>query len=156
VVERAVLPPAAASSVYRLTEVGQGLEPVVAAIGRWGARFLGAVRETDKLVPSAYFVALRGTFRPDLAAGMTETFELRVGDRAFEVRIEQGRCTTREGQAIDPDVAMTMDVETLNALLLEGLSPKDALATGRVEVRGDPEALGRFTRIFAFPLPATD
>ncbi len=150
VVERAVLPPPAGSSVYRLTELGQALEPVVAAIGRWGAQFLGPRRDTDTLVPGAYFVAMRDVFRPELAAGLTETFELHIGDHVFEVRIDQGRCSTREGQATNPDVVMVMDVETLNALLLEGLSPKKALAGGRVELRGDPSALDRFVEVFAF------
>lgn len=150
VVERAVLPPPAGSAVYQLTETGWALEPVVGAIGRWGARFLGPVRETDRLVPSAYFVAMRSVFRPELAAGMTETFELRVGDRVFEVRIDQGRCAIREGHATNPAVLLIMDVETLNALLLESLSPKKALTSHRIEVRGDPKSLVRLVRVFPF------
>jgi DNA-binding HxlR family transcriptional regulator/putative sterol carrier protein len=150
VVERAVLPPPAGSSVYRLTEVGLGLEPLVFAVGRWGARFLGPVRDDDALVPSAYFVAMRGSFRPERAAGISETFEVRVGARVYEVGIAQGRCSIREGQATDPDVVMTMDVKTLNALLLEGLSPRRALAGGRVQVIGDRTALDRFVKVFAF------
>jgi DNA-binding HxlR family transcriptional regulator/putative sterol carrier protein len=153
VVERAVLPPPAGSSVYQLTEVGRALEPVVATIGRWGARFLGPVRATDRLVPSAFFFALRGAFRPELAAGMAEAFELHVAGRVFEVRIEDDRCLTREGQAKDPDVVMSMSVQTLNALLFEGLSPRDALASHRVEVQGHPMALDRFVKVFSFSAP---
>src|SRR5262245_13199941 len=41
VVERNVLPPPAASSVYELTAYGRALEPAVAALGRWGAVSLG-------------------------------------------------------------------------------------------------------------------
>lgn len=149
-VERAVLPPPAGSSVYQLTEVGQALEPVLMAIGRWGVRFLGPARESDTLVPGTYFVAMRDVFRPELAGGITETFEVRVGARVFEVRIEKERCTTREGQATNPDVIMVMDVETLNALLVQGLSPKDARASDRVHVHGDPKALDRFVRVFPF------
>jgi DNA-binding HxlR family transcriptional regulator len=153
VVERAVLPPPAGSSVYRLTEVGEALEPVVVAIGRWGAQFLGPVRQTDTLAPGAYFVAMRAVFSPELAAGMRDIFELRIGGRVFEVRIDAGRCSTSEGQATDPDVVLRMDVETLNALLLEGLPPAEALAGGRVELTGDPNALERFVRAFPFRRP---
>jgi hypothetical protein len=46
-----------------------------------------------------------------------------------------------------------MDVDTLNALLLEGLPPAEALAGGRVELTGDPNALERFVRIFPFRRP---
>jgi hypothetical protein len=68
----------------------------------------------------------------------------------YEVRIEQGRCTTSEGRAARPDVVMTMDVETLNRLLLEGLPSKEALADRRVELQGDPQALERFVTVFPF------
>jgi hypothetical protein len=44
---------------------------------------------------------------------------------------------------------MVMDVTTLNALLLEGLSARAALADGLAEITGDPAHLGRFVDMFA-------
>ena len=38
IVEKRRLPPPAASTVYELTEYGRELEPVMLALGRWGAR----------------------------------------------------------------------------------------------------------------------
>ena len=64
-------------------------------------------------------------------------------------------CSTREGAADDPDAVITTDVVTLNALLLEGLSPQVALADGRAEITGDPAALDRFTAMFALRPAAT-
>jgi DNA-binding HxlR family transcriptional regulator len=52
-VGRRVLPPPAGSTVYELTQVGQALEPVVTALGRWGHRFLGARREGEFLSANA-------------------------------------------------------------------------------------------------------
>jgi DNA-binding HxlR family transcriptional regulator/putative sterol carrier protein len=153
-VERGVLPPPAGSAVYQLTEAGLALEPVLAAIGRWGSRFLGPVRENDTLVPSAYFLAMRSTFRPELAVGLTETYELRIGEQVFEVRIEDQRCSTSEGRAARPDVIMTMPVETLNAFFVQGLDPAEAVASGQVEIQGDASGLGRFVNMFAFRRPA--
>ena len=49
IVRRATLPPPAGSNVYELTELGRGLEPVVVALSRWGARLLDAPREDDEL-----------------------------------------------------------------------------------------------------------
>lgn len=46
------------SAVHQLTDVGRALEPVVTAVWRWGARFLGEPRKTDTLLPNAYFVAM--------------------------------------------------------------------------------------------------
>lgn len=148
-VERAVLPPPAGSSVYRLTLAGQALEPVIMALGRWGARFLGPLRDDDVVVPRAYFVAMRSSFRPELAIGVREVYEIRVEGLAFEVAVHDGRCTTREGAAVRPDAVMEMDSASLNALLLEGLSAERALGEGRVRVNGDPSCLERFVEMFA-------
>jgi len=149
VVERRILPPPAGSAVYQLTPGGEALEPALVAIGRWGARFLGAPEPRDTLVPSAYFVAMRASFRPTLSVGIREAYELRIGERVFEVLVDDGTCATSEGRAGNPDVVMTMEVETLNALLMEGLAPADALASGQVTLQGDPAALERFVTMFA-------
>src|SRR6266853_6778451 len=122
-IERTVLPPPAGSSVYQLTEAGQALEPAVVALGRWGARFLGRPRKTDVMVPRAYFVAMRGVFDPQAAAALTETYEVRIADLVFEVRVADGRLTTSEGRATNPDVVMTMSVETLNDLMFQLITP---------------------------------
>jgi DNA-binding HxlR family transcriptional regulator len=150
-IERRVLPPPAGSSVYRLTEAGEALEPALLAIGRWGARFLqGGPKRSDILVPRAYFVAIRAAFRPELAKGLHETYEFRIGDLGvFEVRVEDGRAFTSEREASRPDAVFTMNVETLNAVMFQLLSPKEAVESGRVQVKGDPMALERFIKIFA-------
>lgn len=149
IVERAVLPPPAGSTVYQLSEAGQALEPVIFAIGRWGSRFLSEKRESDTLVPRAYFVAIRSRFRPEFAVELAEAYELRVDEHVFEVLVKDGRCTTREGGSINPDAVITLGVETLDALLLHGLPPRDAIADGRITMTGDPSLLERFVRMFA-------
>lgn len=150
VVMRGVLPPPAGSAVYELTESGHELEPVLHAIGRWGHRFLGKPRSTDTLVPGAYFVAMRSVFHSDLAGGLSETYEFRIGDRVFEVRVHDGACTTRDGPANVPDVVMTMDVETLNGLVFQEIAPSDAIERGLVDLKGARQALERFVKLFAF------
>ena len=149
-VERSVLPPPAGSAVYRLTAAGEALEPALMAIGRWGARFLqGGPKRSDILVPRAYFVAIRAAFRPELATSLRETYEFHIGDLGvFEVRVEDGRAFTAEREASRPTAVFTMDVETLNAVLFQLLSPKAALESGRVKVKGDQSALERFIKIF--------
>jgi len=150
-VERTVLPPPAGSAVYQLTETGWALEPTLTAIGRWGARLLrGGPKKTDVMVPRAYFVAMRGTFNPEAAAGIQAVYELRIAGLVFEVRIADGRIATREGQASHPDAVMTMDVETLNELLFRLMTPKAALESGRVRLTGAPNALEQLTGVFGF------
>lgn len=150
-IERTVLPPPAGSAVYQLTETGQSLETVMTALGRWGARFLGPPRKTDIMVPRAYFVAMRGVHNPEAAAGLTQTYEVRIADLVFEVRVADGRLTTREGAVRNPDVVLSMDVETLNALMFHALTPAAGVASGRIEIgKGDLQALERFVAIVGF------
>ncbi len=148
-IERAVLPPPAGSAVYRLTANGEALEPVVVAIGRWGGRFLGEPRPADVRIASSYFVAIRASFRPKRGAALNECYEFRIDGHVFEVAVADGKCATREGGSTNPTVVATMDVRTLNGLLLERLRPGDGIADGRIEVQGDPGALDRFVRVFA-------
>jgi len=150
-VERVILPPPSGSAVYQLTAAGEGLAPALNAIGRWGAQFLrGGPKKTDTMVPRSYFVAMRGTFNPEAAGKLRATYELRVNGLVFEVRIGDGRITTREAQASNPDAVMTMDVETLNSLLFRLISPAAAREAGRVQVSGDPTALEKFVGVFGF------
>lgn len=98
--------------------------------------------------------AMRHAFRPELAGDLTETYELHVGDNVFEVRVAGGQCTTRETAASDPDVVIELDAETLNALLMEGPPPREAIASGGVHLTGDSGSLDRFVRLFAIRQPA--
>lgn len=151
-IERAVLPPPAGSTVYQLTEAGKALEPVVISLGRWGARFMGPPKKTDVMVPRAYFVAMRGVYNPEAAAGVKATYELRIGDLVFEIRVDDGRLVTSEGRtAGNPDAIFSLDVETLNALMFQLTTPTAALGSGRVKIeKGDQQALDRLFRIIGF------
>src|SRR5579884_1004307 len=103
IVRRTVLPPPAGSTVYELTETGQALEPVIMAIGRWGARLMTEPRDDEFLSPTAYVLSMRIAYRPEAAAGVRETYELRLGEQVFEVRVEDSRVATREGRPPAPD-----------------------------------------------------
>jgi putative sterol carrier protein len=94
---------------------------------------------------------MRGTFNPQAAADLDATYELHVDNLVFEVRVRDGRITTREAQPSNPDAIIVMDVETLNALMSRILTPAVALESGRVRVNGGPDALEKFVGVFAFP-----
>lgn len=152
-IRQKALPPPAGSRVYELTELGHGLEPAVMELGRWGAHFLGEPRERDALQPGWFFVSIRATFRPELAAKLDESYEFRIAGEAFHVVIDGGRLTSGQGAATDPDVVVSTDLETFIALLAQRLEPADVLARRGVEIEGDPAALSRFIDIFAWPMP---
>ena len=147
-----MLPPPAGSTVYELTELGQGLGPAVLELGRWGAHFLGQPRDTDAMQPGWFFVSVRATFRPERAAGVTETYEFRIVGETFHVAIEEGRLSVGQGGLRAPDVIVSTDLDTFISLLGQRLHVADALASGAGEVEGEGAALHRFIEIFAWPL----
>jgi DNA-binding HxlR family transcriptional regulator len=147
-VKRVTLPPPAGSTVYELTEDGVELDAVVRAIGRWGGRFMGPRRPAEHLAPGAYFVALRERFRPERSTGLHEAYEFRIDGRVFEVRIEDGTCTTSEGSANRPIAVFTMSAEMLDQIFLGQVTATQAIADASVQVAGDTQALARFQNVF--------
>ena len=83
IVRRGKLPPPAGSQIYELTERGQGLEPVVLALGRWGS--CAPFPPGDRgLGVDATVIALKTLFDPSLADGGADgRYALRLGDQRF-------------------------------------------------------------------------
>ena len=150
VVRRSVLPPPAASTVYELTEYGRGLEEILLALGRWGARTMGSRRPGQGLRSEWLVVALRAFFRPEAAAGVRETYELRLSDGVFQVRVEEGRLELAPGPAPGAALVLETDEDTLVGLLTGAVEPDQAEAAGLLRVEGGREELGRLLELFSF------
>jgi DNA-binding HxlR family transcriptional regulator len=81
VVRRRRLPPPAASTVYELTEYGEGLRSVMHELAHWGARSLGPPTRADELEPGWLTGALR------IALPRTSPcIEFRIADEVAFVR----------------------------------------------------------------------
>jgi DNA-binding HxlR family transcriptional regulator len=161
VVQRRKLPPPAASTVYELTEYGAGLEEVIHAIARWGARSLGLPKREDDIDPEWGLSAFRALLYPERARGVTETSVVRVDDDAYTVSLVDGRLRVEPGAVAEPDLEIATDMATFFALASGDLPPRTALDDGGLRLDGDPEALERFFRIFSFapriePAPADE
>jgi DNA-binding HxlR family transcriptional regulator/putative sterol carrier protein len=150
VVERTVLPAPASATVYGLTAKGRGLEPVISALGRWGFEFLGRPRPSDAMLPAPFFVSLHASFNPAGSPGLRERYAFRIDDRRFRVDVAGDRCSVREGDDSPADATFATDAATLFALRRRELTPKQAIASGKVKVQGDEKALERFLSVFAW------
>src|SRR5688572_7475316 len=64
-VRKVKLPPPAASTVYELTELGEGLRPIVRELTRWGLNFLGPPQPSDHFRLGWVLSALEASFRPE-------------------------------------------------------------------------------------------
>jgi DNA-binding HxlR family transcriptional regulator len=150
VIRRRVLPPPAGSTVYELTELGQGLEQVVFVLGMWGRQFLNPMREDDVVDPAWFMVSLRATFHPEAAADLRESYHLNIDGKDFMVRVNRGTFTVRQEAVVDADVSVTTDLQTLIALLRCATSPDVALREERVKLQGDGDSFRRFVELFAW------
>jgi DNA-binding HxlR family transcriptional regulator len=154
VIRKRKLPPPANCNVYELTEYGADLEEVIQALGRWGFRSLGPP-PADCPMPEGWLVqGSRTMFDPDRAGDLVESYEVRCGEEIATIRIDNGTIDSDPGGCEDVDAVIELDPGTLFALASGEMEPKDAIAHGLARVQGDPEALGRFVRVFDSQRPA--
>jgi DNA-binding HxlR family transcriptional regulator/putative sterol carrier protein len=149
IVQKRTLPPPAASTVYELTDYGAGLEEVLYALARWGARSLGPPGPEDELYPEWGLNAFAALFDPEAARGLSETYVLKIDDDVFTARLRDGRLEASVGRAEDADVVVELDMDTFFALTSGELAPTEAAARKRVRVEGDPAALERCFRVLS-------
>jgi DNA-binding HxlR family transcriptional regulator len=147
VVCRATLPPPAASRVYELTDLGRSLEPVMMSLARWGLEFLGASRKEEDRQPAWAMVAVKCVLEAEATAETRESYEFRVDDEVFHVRIEDDETEVRQGSAADPALVVRSDTQTLLAVAAGRAEPAEALASGAIGIEGDREARERCMRM---------
>ncbi|MFT3834797.1 MAG: winged helix-turn-helix transcriptional regulator [Micropruina sp.] len=151
--ERAELTGPGRARVYRLTERGRELQPVLLALGRFGSR-LPLPEHPEELSPDAFAVALLTVFRPERAAGVTARIELVLGAERFTVVLDDGRLAVVR----EPESAHDATIETtpgvLTRLLWHGLPAAEAEASGALGISGDRSVVEAFLGVFAARLSA--
>lgn len=148
VLRRRKLPPPAATWVYELTAWGAELEPVIMAIGRWGAR--SPLLAPGPMSPDALVLSFRTMFSAEAAAGLDATYELRFGEQRYHARVARGRFEIARGPAAVADVIVESDPDTLAAAVYGG----DAgVVKGKrnLKVEGSKAAYKRFLGLFPLP-----
>jgi DNA-binding HxlR family transcriptional regulator len=150
IVQRRRLPPPAGSAVYELTELGRGIEPAIIELGRWGGNFMGARASDETFLPSGHISAIRATFRPDEAKGVSRRFQFVIDGEAFFVEIADGALRTCEGTLPEPDLLVETDVETSIELMTRRLAPADALRLGRARIEGEHSELEQCIDLLAW------
>ena len=137
VLERATLPPPAAARIYRLTEYGEALRPVMRALAAWGARSLGPPSEEFGPEPGWLVRALDTITAGDAPTGR---FEFRIDDEVAS--LVDGR--TLDGPTEEPDAVVTGTARAFYHLYVDG-------DWGGIEVEGDRDAVERLVASTARP-----
>jgi DNA-binding HxlR family transcriptional regulator len=152
VVRRRRLPPPAASSVYELTEWGQQLEPIIIQLGRWGARSPSPPQGAH-LSATSFILSLQTYFDPHAGAGITASYELRLGEDTFHATVDHGQFEVVRGSANQPDATFEADPVTLLELIHGGRDFAKAVRGGALTVQGDKSAAETFLTLFSTPEP---
>lgn len=107
-----------------------------------------------RLILGALPAAIPRQFAPDAADGLEATFELRVrgpdggATTCYELRVADRRCDVRPGPADDPGATVTVGADDLVRLVSGAAAWPDLLASGRLEMSGDPFLALRFPMLF--------
>jgi DNA-binding HxlR family transcriptional regulator len=135
-------PPPVATTLFRLTEAGLELRPVLAALGRWGLRFMGEPDGTDRF--RGHWIAFPASFflRDREPGGPPVTIEARTADGPVTIEVSGGSATTRPGPAGAPDLVLHGEAWQVLAVLTGRLTAAEAAALG-LEITGDAGTLDR-------------
>jgi DNA-binding HxlR family transcriptional regulator len=150
---RRTLAPPAGSRVYELTERGKALEPVLVELGRWGSA-APIPAGNPQLGVDSTMIALKSTFDAGAAGDLDATYELRLADQVFRVRVAGGELELERGEAAEADATIVSDPWPLGGMLWQDYALEDAERAGDAKVEGDRRAAARFLTLF--PLPASE
>ncbi len=146
-VARAKLPPPAASAVYELTERGRELGGVLGELTKWGFSLLGAPEPGEFFQPRWVMQALLFTFIPEMAVGVSETYQFQIDGEAFYFRVSDGKAEGQLGMAPNPDLLVVASNEEFLTLGF-GDNQEEFAQQHDLIKKGDLDTLHRFGRIF--------
>jgi DNA-binding HxlR family transcriptional regulator len=151
-IRRRTLPPPAGSAVYELTAIGQALEQALLELGKWGSQFVPPSMEgLSVLHMGSYALTLKTFFRPELAHGIDETYELHIDNEVLQAQIKAGEIRVQQGQSWKADLVLHSDIRSFLELFSGQLQPEQAISSGRILTEGDPDALSRLLKICGLP-----
>jgi len=143
-VTREAAPPPIATTLFRLTQRGKELEPVIAALGRWGAPLLTGTAGKDEFCDHWVVLPLRLYVRDKSPRERPVRIGLRAGTELVTVEtVGDGSVRVESGKAADPDAAIKGTPQQILALLTGKASLAAAQAKG-LRYEGDVKVLRRF------------
>jgi DNA-binding HxlR family transcriptional regulator len=143
-VTREAAPPPIATTLFRLTQRGKELEPVIAALGRWGAPLLTGNAGKDEFCDHWVILPLRLYVRDKSPRERPVRIGLRAGKELVTVEtVGDGSVRVESRRAPNPDAAIEGTPQQILALLTGKASLADAQAKG-LRYEGDVKVVRRF------------
>ncbi len=147
-VRRRAAPPPVATTLYELTDDGRELEPVVRALGHFGARYMTRPTGGERFrthwlsFPVAEFLE---DLRPEEPV---QRIEVRIGDESTVVEIGDGAIRTVPGPPATADLLLQGEAPVVLGVL-NGLLDADEARTLGLRTEGSTAVLERLRSRFA-------
>ena len=141
-VSREAAPPPIATTLFRLTERGEELAPVLLALGRWGADLMGELGEDDEFRSHWLRYPIERLLTDGAPHESHVTIELHTGDQPMVIEVNEGTVRAEPGTATHPDVVLTGAPDVIVGLLTHRIDLRAARKRG-LRVEGDVETLQR-------------
>lgn len=133
-----------ANPVYRLTEAGHDLKPVVMSVGVWGQRWVESQLSLKNLDPSLLMWDMRRSLDPTPMPPRQVTIqflypELRPAQQRWWLLVE-GKdvdlCSVDPGTSVD--LYVVADLRTMTAIWMGITTVREAVDSGDMQLSGDP------------------
>ncbi len=130
-----------------------------AIVSRGGERVAGLNGRPvpHRVILRALPYAISRRFDPAAAGDLQAVFELCVtdprghGPARYELRIGDGQCQVKPGAAAEAGATATLGADDLIRMVSGAISFPELLASGRMELGGDPFLALRFPGLFRLP-----
>ena len=146
-IEKQLLPPPLAVSVYRLTDGGRALELVIMELGRWGGRFMGSPGRQDTFNLGWAFLSLKRRYE----GGLSGTVEVRAAEQRFTLGFSKAYLSVEERAAERADLTLSGEQSAIVALFFRGVSAVRLEQSAGLSVTGSRTLLRDLERAFGPP-----
>ena len=146
-VDRADLPAPIARTVYTLSDMGwQRVLPILQSIAWFGLDRLDPIEDGPVSPLNGFLAGILLGFNPGRAAGLEATVRVEIDGRRFEFAVTQGRLAGAHGE---PSVTLTASAADLVTARLGSSDGRRKAALHRVNLEGDPVAVGAVRQAFS-------
>lgn len=141
-IRREDAPPPIATTLFHLTDAGEELQPVLAALFRWGARYMTEPAGGDQFRGHWFAFPVSFFLHDHEPGGPPVSIELRTASSPVVIEVSGGAVTTRTGRAAAPDLVLHGEPQLILALFSGQLTAVEARSHG-LEISGDASVLKR-------------
>jgi DNA-binding HxlR family transcriptional regulator len=129
-VRREAAPPPVAATLYHLTDEGRELEPVIGALGHFGARYMAQFTGDEEFRPHWYTFPVSELLEDQDTTGPPAVIEVRSADRPAFIELNNGELRTTLTTSRPSDLVLTGPAPLILGVLTGQLPVSDARQLG--------------------------